>query len=250
MYGLKEEAGKLSNLRLVSLLQSFDFHQTQTPGLFRHSSRSILFVLVSWWTTSASSITTHPTSPFLFLGLSPHHNRSNRTFTVSYPGYVSTLLARLRPHGVQNTASPVNHPISTHSTRIAVVCSFVAKAEYGGALAAGPIATNKRKILADMGYSQPPTPIYYDNEVVIGLASDSIILKMPKSLGMRFHLLRDSTSLTNSATRFRSSIARLGVVHQFAIRFRSSISQLDFAHQFNHRSRDSISLINLATRFR
>jgi hypothetical protein len=27
MYGLKE-AGKLSNLRLVSLLQSFDFHRT------------------------------------------------------------------------------------------------------------------------------------------------------------------------------------------------------------------------------
>ncbi len=45
MYGLKE-AGKLSNLRLVSLLQTFDFHQTLTPGLFRQASRPITFVLV------------------------------------------------------------------------------------------------------------------------------------------------------------------------------------------------------------
>jgi hypothetical protein len=45
MYGLKE-AGKLSNLRLVSLLSSFGFFETSTPCLFKHVSRPILFVLV------------------------------------------------------------------------------------------------------------------------------------------------------------------------------------------------------------
>jgi hypothetical protein len=46
MYGLKE-VGKLSNLRLVSLLfSSFGFHETSTPCLFKHVSRPILFVLV------------------------------------------------------------------------------------------------------------------------------------------------------------------------------------------------------------
>ena len=45
MYGLKE-AGKLSNLRVVSLLSSFGFHETTTPCLFRHVSRNISFVLV------------------------------------------------------------------------------------------------------------------------------------------------------------------------------------------------------------
>jgi hypothetical protein len=45
MYVLKE-AGKLSNLRLVSLLSSFGFHETSTPCLFQHVSRPILFVLV------------------------------------------------------------------------------------------------------------------------------------------------------------------------------------------------------------
>ncbi len=45
MYGLKE-AGKLSNLRLVSLLSSVGFLETRTPCLFRHLTRSIAFVLV------------------------------------------------------------------------------------------------------------------------------------------------------------------------------------------------------------
>ncbi len=88
-------------------------------------------------------------------------------------------------------AAPLNHPISTHSTRIPVVCSFVAEAEYAGLFAAGRIATNERQILADMGHPQPPTPLLCDNEVAIGLATDTINLKLSKSLDMRFHWLRD-----------------------------------------------------------
>jgi hypothetical protein len=87
--------------------------------------------------------------------------------------------------------APLNHPISTHSTRIPVVCSFVAEAEYAGLFAAGRIATNERQILEDMGHPQPPTPLFCDNEVAIGLATDTINLKMSKSLDMRFHWLQD-----------------------------------------------------------
>ena len=47
--------------------------------------------------------------------------------------------------------------------------------------ASARIATNERQILADMGHPQPPTPIFCDNEVAIGLATDSINLKMSKS---------------------------------------------------------------------
>jgi hypothetical protein len=46
--------------------------------------------------------------------------------------------------GDHDDAAPLNHPISTHSTRIPVVCSFVAEAEYAGLFAAGRIATNER----------------------------------------------------------------------------------------------------------
>jgi hypothetical protein len=87
--------------------------------------------------------------------------------------------------------SPPNHPISTHCTRIPVVCSFVVEAEYAGTFASARIATNERQILADMGHPQPPTPIFCDNEVAIGLATDSINLKMSKSIDMRWHWVRD-----------------------------------------------------------
>jgi hypothetical protein len=75
--------------------------------------------------------------------------------------------------------------------RIPVVCNCVAEAEYAGTFASARIATNERQILADMGHPQPPTPIFCDNEVAIGLATDSINLKMSKSIDMRWHWVRD-----------------------------------------------------------
>jgi hypothetical protein len=46
---------------------------------------------------------------------------------------------------------PINHPISTHSTRIPVVC-FVVEAEYGGLFAAA--------LIADLGHPKPATVIF------------------------------------------------------------------------------------------
>ncbi len=121
MYGLKE-AEKLSNLRLVSLLSTFGFHETSTPCLFKHVSRPILFVLVvddfgvKYTTRSdfdflVSCLSTlyhakaHPIAS-KFLGFSVSHNRTARTFTVSYPGYAAHLLVRLRPLSVPPSSSP------------------------------------------------------------------------------------------------------------------------------------------------
>jgi hypothetical protein len=67
----------------------------------------------------------------------------------------------------------------------------MAEAEYAGTFASARIATNERQILADMDHPQPPTPIFCDNEVAIGLATDSINLKMSKSIDMRWHWVRD-----------------------------------------------------------
>jgi hypothetical protein len=84
-----------------------------------------------------------------------------------------------------------NHPISNHSTRIPVVCSFVAEAEYAGVYAAARIAVDERRILHNMGHPQPATTIFCDNEVAIGLANNTVTPKMSKSLDMRFHWLQD-----------------------------------------------------------
>jgi hypothetical protein len=84
----------------------------------------------------------------------------------------------------------VNHPISCHSTRIPVVCSFVAEAEYAGLYAAARIATEERKILANMGHPQLATPSFCDNEVAIGIAADTVSQRMSKATDMRLHWIR------------------------------------------------------------
>ena len=85
----------------------------------------------------------------------------------------------------------VNHPISAHSTKIPVVCSFVAESEYAGVFAAARIATDERAILENFGHPQPPTPLYCDNECAVGIANSSVTQKMSKSLDMRLHWVRD-----------------------------------------------------------
>jgi len=93
--------------------------------------------------------------------------------------------------GLTDNDDWVNHPISCHSTRIPVVCSFVAEAEYAGLYAAARIATEERKILANMGHPQPATPLFCDNEVAIGIAADTVSQRMSKATDMRLHWIRD-----------------------------------------------------------
>ena len=121
IYGLKE-SGKLSNERLVSLLSQWGFIQTSTPCLFRHPTRSIAFVLVvddfgikyhsrddfDYLVQCLSTlyhVKAHPLATS-FLGLRVDHDRDLRTLSLSYPGYVDSLLARLRPQGIRSTSTP------------------------------------------------------------------------------------------------------------------------------------------------
>ena len=116
MYGLKD-AGKLSNLRLVSLLSQSGFVETSTPCLFRHVSRPIAFILVvkyqnrddfDYLVSSLShlyQVKAHPVAT-KYLGFHIVHNRVHRTLSLSYPGYIDALLLRLRPRGVKAASSP------------------------------------------------------------------------------------------------------------------------------------------------
>jgi hypothetical protein len=131
-YGLKE-AGKNSNLRLVSLLSTFGFYETTTPCLFKHVPRPILFVLVvddfgvkyanrSDFDFLVSRLSTlyHAKAHLIaskFLGFSVSHNRIARTFTVSYPSYASHLLARLRPLVVPPCNSPSIYTLPVFGSR-------------------------------------------------------------------------------------------------------------------------------------
>jgi hypothetical protein len=121
LYGLKE-AGKLSNLRLVQLLLSYDFVETSTPCLFRHKTRPITFCLVvddfgvkyqhradfDFLVSCLSNLyhcKAHPIA-HKFLGFTIAHDRTARTLSLSYPGYIDALLTRLRPNGVKGCQTP------------------------------------------------------------------------------------------------------------------------------------------------
>jgi hypothetical protein len=60
---------------------------------------------------------------------------------------------------------------------------LVASSEYA--------ALDTLRYLANLGHPQPPTVIFCDNEVAIGLANRTVCPKMSKSLDMRFHWLHD-----------------------------------------------------------
>ena len=70
----------------------------------KYTNRSDFDFLVSCLSTLYHA-KAHPIAS-KFLGFAVSHNRTARTFTVSYPGYASHLLARLRPLGVPPCNSP------------------------------------------------------------------------------------------------------------------------------------------------
>jgi hypothetical protein len=57
--------------------------------------------------------------------------------------------------------------------------------------AAARIATEERKILANMGHPQPAIPLFCDNEVAIGIAADTVSQRMSKATDVRLHWIRD-----------------------------------------------------------
>ena len=106
------------------------------------------------------------------------------------------------------TTDPAFHngPVFCHCTRIPVVCAAVSEAEYAGLFANAQVCVDERRILRSLGYPQPPTVIWCDNECAIGLASETVRPKKSKSIDMRFDWIID---------RVRQ--------HQFKIQFCSGI---------------------------
>jgi hypothetical protein len=53
------------------------------------------------------------------------------------------------------------------------------------------MAVQLRRILHELGYSQPPTLLRMDNTVALGLAQGTLNAKRPKSMDVRFVWLVD-----------------------------------------------------------
>jgi hypothetical protein len=89
-------------------------------------------------------------------------------------------------------ASWVNHPTSAHSTKIPVVCSFVAESEYSARVFCSGPNRHRRAGHSPKFLTPPaPDPVYCDNECAVGIANSSVTQKMSKSLDVRLHSVRD-----------------------------------------------------------
>ena len=331
--GLKQ-SGLLSQNRLVTQLNKHDYYQTATPMLFRHRTRNIDFTLVvddfgiQYTLDEDLDHLIHCLEELYeikiertgnrFLGFDIDYDMSARTITMSYPGYLATLLASVCPRGVKGYDSPsiytapifgstapqitpvdstapastadskklqrvvgsilyyaraidhlmlpavcnlatfqsrptkqtmcmvdrllgyasthlngtvvirpsdmilrihsdashlsrsnsgsvaggihylgtsdpyfINAPIHCHSTGIPVVCAAVSESEYAGVFSNAQIAVDERNCLASLGYPQPPTVVFCDNECAVGLANETVRAKKSKSIDMRFDWIRD-----------------------------------------------------------
>jgi len=123
MYGLPH-AGKIANDRLVQHLATHGYHQAaHTPGLFRHATRPVTFVLVVddfgvkyigqehaqhlLDTLRLSYELTEDWTGSKYCGLTLKWDYINRTCDISMPGYVQNALQRF---GVPPPSRPQDSP--------------------------------------------------------------------------------------------------------------------------------------------
>jgi hypothetical protein len=79
--------------------------------------------------------------------------------------------------------------IRGESSRIPVVVASAGEAELASAFGNAKIGHDEWTILRNLGYIQPPTPIFCDNESTIGLAHDAVRKKQSKSTDLRWDWL-------------------------------------------------------------
>ena len=82
--------------------------------------------------------------------------------------------------GTKKTRLPTtafNHPVITFSTLAPVIAASATEAEYAAVYANCILAYDVRRTLKNMGYPQPPTPIYTDSECAVGLANSKLKVK-------------------------------------------------------------------------
>ena len=111
-------------------------------------------------------------------------------------GYNNEAGARSRAGGHFYLSSdedipPNNGAILNIAQVIKAVMSSAAEAELGALYINAREAVYIRIILAEMGHSQPPTPIQTDNATAEGVINGKVQPRRTKAMDMQFHWLRD-----------------------------------------------------------
>ena len=95
----------------------------------------------------------------------------------------------------------VNGFFSVKSKIIPIVCAGASDAEYGAAFTNCQDAYFFRIVADALGYPQPPTPIYIDNDIARGIGDRTVKVKRSRSIEKCFHWLRDRVSFKDFELR-------------------------------------------------
>ena len=132
MYGLPQ-AGYLAQQRLVDHLAKYDYHETSTPCLFRHSTNGTTFALVvddfgvKYCTEEAAE---HLISVLRelyeikidwtgakYIGFTILFDREQKTVTLSMPAYIAKVLERFVPSKQSGAPSPSIYTPPSYGSR-------------------------------------------------------------------------------------------------------------------------------------
>ena len=89
----------------------------------------------------------------------------------------------------------INASIDCIATRAYVSVGSAAEAELASVHANAQLAVPERLALKNIGYPQPPAPMFCDNERAIGLSTQTVMPKKSKSMDRRFNWIRERVSL-------------------------------------------------------
>ena len=84
-----------------------------------------------------------------------------------------------------------NSPLFVFCAGIPVVVASAAEAEYAAIFASLQGGCELRTTLTSLGYPQPPTPVWCDNQCAVDLSNANVRPKKSKSIDMRFDWIRD-----------------------------------------------------------
>ena len=112
-------------------------------------------------------------------------------------GYLNESGSRSRSSGYfylgnnPHTSNDNNGTILTNASILKNIMASAAEAEYGALFVNSRLALPIRMALEDLNHTQPPTPLFTDNETAKGLAHETLKIGQAKFMDMRFHWIRD-----------------------------------------------------------
>jgi hypothetical protein len=117
-----------------------------------------------------------------------HHCQTDASLNSRQNG--TSIAGDIHFFGNYDDPDTLNGPIICHSTPIPTVCISTGESEYAAGSMCARNGIYPRQIAEALGYPQQMSTIVCDNEVAVGIASETIKLHRTKGLDMRYHSFR------------------------------------------------------------